>query len=86
MLSPPSLPPICRGVGGRFGFAPHIHGATKIYFSYDGRELLLFLMGWCVDVCRLIIIMWYIMGGRRVCCIVEICKVDIREQITRGIL
>ena len=38
-------------------------------------------MGWCVDVCGVVLSIWCIMGGRTVCCIVGVCTVDIREQI-----
>ena len=40
-------------------------------------------MRWCVDVCSVIISMWCIMGGTRVCCILGLCMVSIREQIMR---
>ena len=46
-------------------------------------------MGWRVDVCRVILSLLCIMGGRWVCYKVGtymVCEVDSREQRTRGIL
>ena len=43
-------------------------------------------MGLCLDVFIVILSMRCIMGGRRVRCIVGMCMVDIREQITHGML
>ena len=34
-------------------------------------------------MCRVILSMWCILGGRRVCCIVGVYMVDIREQRMR---
>ena len=39
-------------------------------------------MGWCVDVCRVILSMWFIIGGRWVCCIVGLCMMYLGEQRT----
>ena len=39
-----------------------------------------------MNVCILILIMWFIMGGRRVCFIVGLCTVDIMDQRNGKIL
>ena len=51
----PWLPPHWSGKLFMFSFAPTIHGVTKICLFDGACELWWVLMGWCVDLCRIII-------------------------------